>query len=98
MGPGHVTRLGHYIVLAGYQKINGKIFFKVYDPLRGNEYYKYDGEIIDTVKDDGFILLSERAIVNEANSYHAFSNRRGSTLKDTSNHKESDSKKGKEKL
>lgn len=84
MGSGHVTKQGHYIVLAGYTTINGKVYFKVYDPHRWNEYYIYDGEIIDTVKDDGFILLSQNAIVNEAQGYYAFSSKKGSSLKPVS--------------
>ncbi|MDS0526633.1 SH3 domain-containing protein [Clostridium sp. SHJSY1] len=80
MAPGHVTRQGHYIVLAGWTTINGKVYFKVYDPHRWNEYYIYDGEIIDDVKDDGFILLSETAIRNEANAFFGFSNKNNSKI------------------
>ena len=81
MRPGHVTQQGHYIVLAGYTTINGKVYFKVYDPHRWNEFYIYDGEIIDTVKDDGFILLSQNVIMNESQGYFAFSSKNGSALK-----------------
>ncbi|MDS0526551.1 peptidoglycan-binding protein [Clostridium sp. SHJSY1] len=52
----------------------------MYDPHRWNEYYIYDGEIIDDVKDDGFILLSETAIRNEANAFFGFSNKNNSKI------------------
>ncbi|MPQ44307.1 C39 family peptidase, partial [Clostridium tarantellae] len=74
MIPGHVTKQGHYIVLSGYTIINGEVYFKVYDPHSINEYYIYDDSLIDSEKDDGFILLSEKVIKLEAHSYFAFSN------------------------
>ncbi|MDS0526553.1 peptidoglycan-binding protein [Clostridium sp. SHJSY1] len=80
MAPGHVTRQGHFIVLSGWVTVNGKVYFKVYDPHCWNEYYKYDGEIIDDVKDDGFILLSETAIRNEAIELFGFSNKNNSKI------------------
>ncbi|MEG2194815.1 MAG: C39 family peptidase [Terrisporobacter sp.] len=73
MGPGHVTRQGHYIVLAGHTVIDGEVYFKVYDPHCCNQYYIYDGTIIDTVKDDGFILLKQRVIEDESRAYFVFS-------------------------
>ncbi len=84
MRPGHVTEKGHYIVLSGWRIVNGKTFFEVYDPHRWNEFYKYDGAIIDTVKNDGFILLSQNAIMNEEQGYYAFSSKKGSVLKPSS--------------
>ncbi|MGL4570001.1 MAG: hypothetical protein ACRCVJ_02910 [Clostridium sp.] len=73
MGEGHVTRQGHYIVLAGHTVIDGEVYFKVYDPHCCNQYYIYDGTIIDTVKDDGFILLKQSVIENESRAYFVFS-------------------------
>ncbi|MGL5244642.1 MAG: C39 family peptidase, partial [Sarcina sp.] len=75
MAPGHVTKEGHYIVLSGYVKVNEDTYFKVYDPHSVNEYYVYDGSIIDDEKDDGFILLNERVIKNECQGYYAFSSK-----------------------
>lgn len=81
MEPGHVTRNGHYIVLAGTRVLGGKTYFEVYDPHQWNEYYVYDSELIDYVKNDGFILLSENVIRNEANSYTVFSSKSGTGIK-----------------
>lgn len=64
MASGHVTKQGHFIVLSGWVTVNGKVYFKVYDPHYWNENYQYDEEIIDDIKDDGFILLSETVIRN----------------------------------
>ena len=70
MAPGHVTRNGHYIVLVGTRVLGGKTYFEV-----------YDSELIDYVKNDGFILLSENVIRNEANSYTVFSSKSGTGIK-----------------
>ncbi|MEG1004194.1 MAG: C39 family peptidase, partial [Clostridium sp.] len=81
MQSGHVTRGGHYIVLSGWQVINGRVFFKVYDPHRWNENYIYDSGLIDTVKNDGIVLLSQDVIESErSTSYFVFSNKSNSSI------------------
>ncbi|MDQ0148458.1 C39 family peptidase [Eubacterium multiforme] len=75
MCPGHVTKGGHYIVLSGYKKINNSTYFKVYDPHCYNQFYIYDGTIIDNIKNDGFILLKQSVLANEGQEYFVFSSK-----------------------
>ena len=49
-----------------------------------NMIAKSKKQFVDTVKDDGYILLSEEAIKAEANSYHVFSNKNNSIINSSS--------------
>lgn len=76
MKNGHFTRAGHYIVLTGVEKMNGKNYFTVYDCNAPNSNYErnnYDG-LIEVVNNSSkaIVKAESRIFTNECLSFHVF--------------------------
>lgn len=70
MVTGHFTKDGHYIVLYGVTKRNGRDYFYVMDPNSENDRYGTDESVIFTEK--GHVLADCRLFENECEEYWVY--------------------------
>lgn len=65
MGPGHLTGVGHFVLMTG---ISGK-WAQVFDPNHNNKKYGNDGLIKKSVKNSGKISVNLSVFQQEARQY-----------------------------
>lgn len=73
MKPGHFTKEGHYVVVYGFEEINGQDYFKVMDPHKDNDNYGNDGQVIYNDLKNGRVKASELLFQNESDEYWIYS-------------------------